>query len=575
MSDLPPAAAGGPPRFALSRGIFLRLLGIVYLVAFASLATQVLGLIGADGLLPAADYLERVHDLWGAEAYYRLPTLLWLWPGDAGLVALCWIGMALSVAAVAGVAPIATFAALWVGYLSLTIAGQDFLSFQWDVLLLEAGLLAVVYSPAAWRAPLRSGRNPHAASRWLVWGLAFKLTFLSGVTKLLSGDATWWSLTALRYHYETQPIPTWIGWYAHQAADWFGTLSVAVMFVIEVAVPFVIFVPPRFRRPRIAGCALLCLLQILIAATGNYGFFNLLTLVLYLSLLDDDAILAGISGFRSLAGTRWGWRARPAPGAPAGSGAAEGSPAGSNARAGLDAAPGSDTRAGLGAAPGSDAPAGSSPPSQSGAPPRPARPAPADVSSREATRPPWRRYAVASLAALLAVLSALTFVREVRRPEPMPAWSNRLLGLVAPFQSVNGYGLFRSMTTERPEIVIEGTADGVTWREYAFPWKAGDLSRAPGFVQPHMPRLDWQMWFAALDPQRQAHWLFALVDRLLENDPTALSLLDGNPFPGEPPRYIRLVMYRYRFTGLDAGASGDWWSRELMGYLTEPIPRRP
>ena len=541
MSDLPPDGAGRAPRFALSRGLFLRLLGIVYLVAFASLTTQILGLIGADGLLPAAAYLERVHDLWGAEAYYRLPTLLWLWPSDAGLVALCWIGMALSVAAVTGVAPITTFAALWACYLSLTIAGQDFLSFQWDVLLLETGLLAVLYSPAAWRAPLRSGHNPHAAARWLVWGLAFKLTFLSGVTKLLSGDVTWWSLTALRYHYETQPIPTWVGWYAHQAPDWFGTLSVAVMFVIEVAVPFVIFVPPRFRGVRIAGCALLCLLQILIAVTGNYGFFNLLTLVLYISLLDDAAILAAASGLRSMAGARSASRAQ----------------AGSDARAG------------------SDAQAESSPPSTSGAPPRPVKPKPADVLRREAARPAWRGYAVASLAALLAVLSALTLVREVRRPQPMTAWSNVLLGLVAPFQSVNGYGLFRSMTTERPEIVIEGTADGVTWREYAFPWKAGDLARAPGFVQPHMPRLDWQMWFAALDPQRQAHWLFALVDGLLENDPTALSLLDGNPFPDEPPRYIRLVMYRYRFTGPDAGASGDWWSREPIGYLTEPIPRRP
>ena len=520
MSDLPPAGAGGAPRFALSRGLFLRLLGIVYLVAFASLATQILGLIGADGLLPAAAYLERVHDLWGAEAYYRLPTLLWLWPGDTGLVALCWLGMALSVAAVAGVAPIATFAALWACYLSLTIAGQDFLSFQWDVLLLEAGLLAMLYSPAAWRAPLRSHRNPHAAARWLVWGLAFKLTFLSGVTKLLSGDATWLSLTALRYHYETQPLPTWVGWYAHQLPDWLGTASVALMFVIEVAVPFVIFVPARFRAVRMAGCALLCLLQVLIAATGNYGFFNLLTLVLYISLLDDAAILSAVSGLRSVAGTRSASRAQ------------------------------SDARAGSRTQTQSDARAGSGPPS-------------------------WSVSAVAAPAVLLALLSALTLVREVRRPAPMPAWSNGLLGLVAPFQSVNGYGLFRSMTTERPEIVIEGTADGVTWREYAFPWKAGDLARAPGFVQPHMPRLDWQMWFAALDPQRQAHWLFALVERLLENDPTALSLLDGNPFPEEPPRFIRLAMYRYRFTGSDAGTSADWWSREPIGYLTEPIPRRP
>ena len=91
-----------------------------------------------------------------------------------------------------------------------------------------------------------------------MWGLAFKLTFLSGITKLLSGDEAWRGLTALRYHYETQPIPTWVGWYAHQAPAWLATFSTAVMFAVELAVPFVIFVPPRFRRVRAAGCVLLC-----------------------------------------------------------------------------------------------------------------------------------------------------------------------------------------------------------------------------------------------------------------------------------------------------------------------------
>ena len=148
----------------------------------------------------------------------------------------------------------------------------------------------------------------------------------------------------------------------------------------------------------------------------------------------------------------------------------------------------------------------------------------------------------------------------------MPAWSSTLLAGVAPLRSVNGYGLFRVMTTERSEIVIEGSADGLTWTEYPFSWKPGALARRPGFVQPHMPRLDWQMWFAALDPRGEAHWLFALVDRLLENDPLALRLLDGNPFPGEPPDVIRLVMYRYRFTTPDEETSGDWWARELVGY---------
>ena len=100
------------PRFAFSRDLFLRLLGLVYGIAFLSLAPQLPGLVGSDGLLPAAAYLERVHEVQGAEAYHRLPTLLWLWPGDALLMGLCWAGIGLSAAAVAGLAPIATFAAL-------------------------------------------------------------------------------------------------------------------------------------------------------------------------------------------------------------------------------------------------------------------------------------------------------------------------------------------------------------------------------------------------------------------------------------------------------------------------------
>ena len=146
MPGLLPAAAGGPPYFALSRDLFLRLLGLVYLLAFASLAPQILALVGADGLLPAAGYLDRARDLWGGAAYHRLPTLLWLWPGDGFLAASCWLGVALSLAAMAGVAPRAVFAALWACYLGLSVAGQEFLQFQWDRLLLEAGLLAVLYA---------------------------------------------------------------------------------------------------------------------------------------------------------------------------------------------------------------------------------------------------------------------------------------------------------------------------------------------------------------------------------------------------------------------------------------------
>ena len=114
-----------PPSFARSRALFLRLLGFVYLAAFASLTPQILALVGEQGLLPASGYLERAYDLFGADVYRQLPTLLWLWPSDGMLLTLCWSGLALSVAAVAGLAPIPVFALLWLCYLSLTLAGQE------------------------------------------------------------------------------------------------------------------------------------------------------------------------------------------------------------------------------------------------------------------------------------------------------------------------------------------------------------------------------------------------------------------------------------------------------------------
>ena len=125
------------------------------------------------------------------------------------------------------------------------------------------------------------------------------------------------------------------------------------------------------------------------------------------------------------------------------------------------------------------------------------------------------------------------------------------------------------MTTERREIVIEGSADGAHWLEYEFPWKPGAVTRRPRFVAPHQPRLDWQMWFAALDPDGAEPWLAGLVRGLLDGSPEVLSLLDSNPFPAAPPRYVRLVSYRYRFTtSADRSRSGAWWSREFVGYLT-------
>ena len=170
------------------------------------------------------------------------------------------------------------------GNLSLTIAGQAFFNFQWDVLLLETGFLSIFFAP--WRLwprelSLRPGsaipaRAPVSqAGLFLLKLLLFKLMLMSGVVKLTSGDDSWWNLTALDYHYWSQPLPTVFGWWADKSPEWFNHFSVAFCLVVEIIVPFFIWAP---RRLRLIAAGLLIFLQLAIAITGNYCFFNLLTI---------------------------------------------------------------------------------------------------------------------------------------------------------------------------------------------------------------------------------------------------------------------------------------------------------
>ena len=488
------ATSAGHPTYVLSRWLFLRLLGVVYFVAYVSLALQITGLVGEHGILPAGGFLQGAHVAYGGTAYRLLPTLCWLGASDGALHALAWGGAALALLLVAGVAQAPVLLLLWLCYLSLAVVGQTFLWFQWDGLLLETGLLAVLYAPTQLWPSVARERAPSAVARWLVWALVFRLMFLSGLTKLASGDPTWLHFTALDYHFWTQPLPTWPAWYAHWLPEWIHRGMALAIIVIELLVPLLIAVPERWRgrAARRTACGLLVLGQLAIALTGNYGFFNLLAIVLCLSLL-DDAALERVLPLRLAVGD---------------------------------------------------------------------------------PEPRWKQYAIRGLGSLLALLAALAFAREIVQTVPgtRGALANPLLDAVAPLRSVNGYGLFRVMTTERFEIVIEGGADTVQWREYRFRWKPGDPTRPPPFVAPHMPRLDWQMWFAALNPEGARDWLVPLLRRLLEGAPEVLSLLGENPFPGAPPRYVRLVYYRYRFsTPTERATGGGWWQRERVGYLTEPL----
>ena len=487
------------PTYARATWLFLRLLGLTYLLAFWSLHTQILGLIGHDGILPAAQYMDRAREFVatehiGVDRFRMLPTLCWLGAGDGFLRALCLGGLALAGLLITGFLPAVVVPLLWIDYLSLTIVAREFFSYQWDALLLETGILAMVVTPFVLRERLRSPIDPPRLGVWLMWWLLFRLIFGSGLVKLASGDPTWRNLTALAFHYETQPIPTPLAWYMHQLPMWVDRGSTAAVLAIELFAPFFIL---GSRRLGHLAFGLFVGLQVVIALTGNYTFFNLLSASLCLFLLDDASL-----GARHLIHVR-------------------------SVRLQAD-------RHG---------------------------PAKAGHYVRGA------RLAIAIGAAVITVpVSALALTARVGIGGPLVPLVAPLADLIAPLRSVNAYGLFAVMTTTRPEIIVEGSDDGVEWKAYEFVYKPGDPHRRPPWVAPHQPRLDWQMWFAALGRYDDEPWFDAFCRRLLAASPDVLRLLASDPFGGRPPRFVRATLYRYRFSDWTTGrAERVWWTRERLG----------
>lgn len=520
-----------PTSYRISTALFLRVLAAIYLIAFVSLWVQIEGLIGENGLLPIRSRLEWLDGRLGAGAYWSFPTLCWVDSSDAFLHGLCAGGTALALYATAFPFASWVWLALWALYLSLAVAGQSFLNFQWDALLLEVGLLAVFLAPFRFLPRWRYPAHPSRLALWMYRWLLFRFMILSGLVKIASRDAVWLDLSALEVHYMTQPLPPWTAWYVHHMPSWVHTACCGMMFFIELAVPFLIFLPRLFR---LFGAALLIALQLVIIATGNYGFFNLLTIALCLLLIDDAFWEQAIA--RRFAKRRSKKRAAPDD---------------------VSAAESEETPAGAGAPEG--APAGASP----GLPP---------------PRRAWTRWVPVPVLALLFVLSLPPTVNVVVRTfDPRAEWFldfGRLEAVFRPFRSVNGYGLFANMTEERPEIVIEGSRDGETWIAYEFKYKPGDPERAPGFVAPYMPRLDWQMWFAALRPNRPP-WFGGLCRHLLLGTPEVLALIDHNPFPDAPPLALRAILYRYEFTSPEEKKErGAWWKRERLGNYLAPVSLR-
>jgi hypothetical protein len=277
-------------------------------------------------------------------------------------------------------------------------------------------------------------------------------------------------------HFQTQPIPTPLAWHAHQLPQWFQQFSTGAVLFIELLIPLLILGP---RRARSFAAPWLIGLQVLILLTGNYAFFNWLTLALCLFLFDDEVVQ---------------------------------------------------------------------------------RLMPGSVAYPRRPRVAW------AAAALIGVASASMFWQTITgRPIP---FTGSLVSVAAPFGIASSYGLFATMTTLRPEIVLEGSNDGANWSEYEFRYKPGRLDRRPPWVAPHQPRLDWQMWFAAFSSYQDNIWLVNLMARILQGSPEPLALLGSNPFPDAPPKFVRAQLYDYRFT---TWGSRDWWTRRYLGPYVPPV----
>ncbi len=499
---MPEAEAALPGRWGEGSGaragdLYRRLLALIFLVAWISLGRQVRLLIGARGLLPIGDFIDAIRAR-GDVSFIDFPTVFWWFHADAALVAGTVAGAALAIAALAGFRPRLCFALSTALYLSYATAGRTFLSFQWDNLLLECGLLAS-FLPRGRASPV---------VHFLFRVVLFKLYFESGVAKWQSPIHDWHDGSAMTVYYETAPLPTWIGWWAHNLpAAWHHFESRAVL-VLELVIPFAIF---GTRRLRLAAAALFTGFQLLNIATANYGFFCYLALALHVFLLDDGDVERASRALARLA------RFLPVP-----------------LQQALERRLRTSTRA-----------------------PEPARP------STKAAR---------AGAAVVIVVSLLQGLFEFTDAGDSLSVFEKVLEVDQSLRLINTYHLFQAITRDRIEPEFQTSADGgQTWTTHDLRHKAGDPAHAPDFVAPHQPRVDFQLWFYGLAFQRrEPAFVATLVERLC-NDPAAVAPLFREPLP-EHPDAVRIVYWRYHFTTrAERRATGAWWRRETVG-ATRAVP---
>jgi len=466
---------GGP---AVVR-VFHAGLAAVSVIAWASLLMQVKLLIGWQGLTPVQSTLIQAR---GSNVFLRwvdFPSHMFFDDSDVSIVTGCVVGLVVSILALVGVWPRVMFAISALLYLGYCIASQTFLAFQWDNLLVEASVLAALMS--------RSRRSPIA--HWMGVLLLFKLFFQSGLAKWGSSLGDWQSGEAMRWYYETAPLPTPLGWFFHHLPSGWHTFESWWALFFELVLAWGVCLG---RVPRMVALAAFSSFLLLDFATASYGFFVPLAGVLCVLLLPESGTTRALQMVRQWVHARLSWvqAAVPAPKSP---------------------------------------------------------------------HALLRQLPLAGLGAGWFALSALTAVAHfgdvhVEGHDAIRKW-----------RVANSYHLFTSITTRRNEPELQTSPDGLTWSAQHLKYKPGPVDRAPRWVAPHHPRVDFRLWFHGLSWSRHTPPYVANLLRRMCWDPHTVQSLFDSDLPGDT-RHVRLVYWNHTYTSWAEGwSTGRWWHREKVG----------
>lgn len=460
-----------PHAYTIIAALFPRLLGAIYFCAIGALIFQYKGLFGKHGILPMPLYFKMLGRISGFRKYYYAPSLFWFDSSNRTILGILLAGTTVSILLMFGFYPPLLLFLLYVIHLSIISAGQDFLSFGWEGFLLEITVQAFLMSLTV-------------VPNFFVWisinFLLFRFHIQAGSIKLLSGDPTWKNLTAVSYHYQTQPLPNTMAWYFHKLPMWFQKTSTAVMYFLELAVPFGIFFGQDIRLLTFFG---LFGLQFLIWLTGNFSYLNHMTAVLTTILIGNKYLAHFFT-----------------------------------------------------------------PPIE----------APSSMLLEGV---------LSSIAIGLIMLQGCRLWHHFIPSHGLA----RLFEKISPFHIVNRYTIFANMTTVRYEIVIEGSNDGMMWKEYFFKYKPSELKKRPRRISPYQPRLDWQAWFLPFRDYYSEEWFQSFLYHLLKGTPDVLKLIHESPFQ-EPPRMIRAITYEYEFTTYkERKETGNWWKRTMVGSYSPTL----